>query len=110
MMALLGTISNPEVANQLQRLEKKLKQIAASSPPARPLPQPPKRRCGDISAAVTHVLDEAEAPMRIANIHAAVEARIGTVPRSTVKDCLAEHAKPGGRFVRIARGRYQTRP
>lgn len=107
-MALLVTISNPEVANRLQKLAKKLEHIAASSPPAPPLPELPKRRCGDVSRAITQVLTEAATPMRLASIHTEVEARLGNVSRSTVKDCLARHAKPGGKFVRVARGRYHT--
>jgi hypothetical protein len=60
--------------------------------------------------AIIEVLAEAGAPMRFVSIHAAVEAvRRKSVPRSTVKDCLASNARPGGLFVRVARGRYSYR-
>lgn len=110
-MALVGTYSNPEVVDRLERLTKKLERLAASGAPVRSLRQPPKRRCGDVSAMVAQVLMEAQAPMRVADIHEAVQGRLRSfVPRSTVKDCLAQHAHPGGRFVRVARGRYCVHP
>jgi hypothetical protein len=110
-MALVGTYSNPEVIERLERLTKKLEQLAASGAPARRLRQLPKRRCGDVSAMVSQVLLEAQAPMRVAQIHAEVQARLRTtIPRSTVKDCLAKHARTGGRFVRITHGRYCLHP
>jgi hypothetical protein len=110
-VALVGTLSNPEVIERVERLAKKLQELAASGAPARALRQPPKRRCGDVSGMVVQVLAEAQAPMRVVQIHEAVQAQLGVfVPRSTVKDCLAQHARPGGRFVRIARGRYCIHP
>jgi len=110
-MAFVAAVSNPEVTDRLERLSKKLKQIAASKAPARPTPERPKRRCGDISAAITQVLAEAEAPMRPIAVHEAVERRLqATVSLGTVKDCMARHARPNGRFVRIARGRYVIAP
>lgn len=110
-MALVGTYSNPDVKDRLERLTKKLEELVASGAPARALRQPPKRRCGDVSGMVAQVLAEAQAPMRVMQVHEAVQARLGVfVPRSTVKDCLAQHACPGGRFVRVARGRYCLHP
>jgi hypothetical protein len=56
------------------------------------------------------VLEEAEMPMHIADIHVSVEARLGkAVLLSSVKSHLARYAGADGRFLRVARGRYQLR-
>lgn len=108
-VALAGTLANPEVAPRLQRLAEKLERITASGtphPPARAL----KPRCGRIAALITQVLQESEVPMHIADVHEAVEARLGEpVLLSSVKGNLARHAGTKGRFLRVARGRYQLR-
>jgi hypothetical protein len=58
--------------------------------------------------AVVHVLADRDEPMRVKDIHAAVEASVGEpVPWSSVKTALASNvAGSSPRFVRIARGRY----
>ncbi len=47
--------------------------------------------------------------MRMCEIHAAAEALLGQpVPRSTVKNCLANNCRGvRGRFERIGQGRYR---
>lgn len=88
----------------------KLEKLAAAGGPA-PSPRAmPKRQRAPVLSAVVEILTEAEAPMRARDIHAAVEALAGeSVAWSSVKDCLASNAGSGGRFIRIARGRYQAR-
>jgi hypothetical protein len=46
--------------------------------------------------------------MSVAEVHAAVEASIGLVPRSTIKDALASHAGEGFELHRTRRGRYRA--
>lgn len=53
-------------------------------------------------------LERAVRMVRAREIHAAVEALRGEpVAWSSMKDCLASNAVVGGRFIRIARGRYR---
>jgi hypothetical protein len=58
--------------------------------------------------AVVQVLADRGEPMRVKDIHAAVEASVGEpVSWSSIKGALADHASGSSRrFVRIARGRY----
>lgn len=107
-MELLGTLSNLESQERLGRLAAKLDRLAGSDAAPRPTPLTPKRRCGDVSKAVVEVLREFGGPLRMIEIHAAVEALLGeTVPRSTIKNCLANNSRGDGAWlVRLGRGRY----
>lgn len=108
-MGFVGTYSNGEALDRVRRLLPKLERLAAEGGPT-PAPQPLRKREEPILATVTETLAEASLPMRAVDIHAAVQAARGTpVSWSTVKDCLASNARPGGRFVRVARGRYVLR-
>jgi hypothetical protein len=108
-MGLLGTLSNLEVQERLVRLATKLDRLAGSTAAPRPTPRDPKRRCGDVSKAVVEVLREFGGPLRMVEIHAVVEGLLGeTVPRSTIKNCLANNSRgDGARLVRLSRGRYR---
>jgi hypothetical protein len=103
-MGFVGSYSNVEAVDRVRRL---LPKLATERQPVR-LPRPLKtRERAPILDAVSAVLAEAETPMRAREIHAAVETMRGEpVVWSSVKDCLASNAGPGGRFVRVARGRY----
>ncbi len=107
-MALLGTLSNLESQERLRRLVEKLERVgmaSGSTPAPRTLR---KRERGRVLKTVIQVLADAGRPMQVSEIRAGVEALRGEpVPASSVKDCLASNAGPGGRFIRIARGRYQ---
>ncbi len=109
IVGFVGTYSNVEAMDRVRRLLPKLEKLAATKGPA-PLPRAMrKRERAPVLSAVMQVLTEAEVPMRAREIHAAVEAlRAEPVACSSVKDCLASNAGAGGRFVRIARGRYQA--
>lgn len=109
-MGFAGTYSNVEAMDRVRRLLPKLETLAAAGGPA-PLPRAMPKREEPMLAVVTKILAEASAPMRAVEIHAAVQlARGKAVSWSTVKDCLASNARPGGRFIRIARGRYRAIP
>ena len=107
-MGFVGTLSNPDVQERLGRLAAKLDRLAGSDAAPRPTACASKGRCGDISKAVGEVLQEFGGPLRMVEIHAAVEALRGeTVPRSTIKNCLANNSRGDGAWlVRLARGRY----
>jgi len=106
-MGFVGTYSNVEAVDRVRRLLPKLEKLATAGEPASLPRAMPKRERAPVLSAVTQVLTEAKAPMRARDIHAAVEVLHGDVMSwSSVKDCLASNAKAGGRFVRIARGRY----
>lgn len=109
-MALLGTYSNQELQGSLSRLAKKLAALRVSGEPRR---QPTTcrqrpRRPGWVLKAVIQVLADRGEPMRVKDIHMAVETLVGeSVAWSSVKMALARNvAGPAPRVVRIARGRY----
>ncbi|MBS1862361.1 MAG: hypothetical protein JSS68_11700 [Actinobacteria bacterium] len=109
MMLLLGALCDPDVMKQLGRLhqiQQRLLKACADSPPSS-TPRPP--RYGDIPQAVCKVLAEADAPLSIAAVHAAVEQSLeGPVNYSSVKATLTKGArmdKP--RFKRVEPGYYR---
>jgi len=107
-MGFAGTYSNVEAVDRVRRLLPKLEKLTAEGQSARSPKPLKKRERAPILDAVRAVLADAEAPMRAREIHAAVETLRGEqVAWSSVKDCLASNAGIGGRFIRIARGRYQ---
>jgi hypothetical protein len=107
-MGFVGTYSNAEALDRVRRLLPKLEKLATARGPA-PSPRAMrKRERAPVLSTVSQILAEAEAPMRAVEIYRAVERLRGEpVAWSSVKDCLASNAGPGGRFMRIARGRYR---
>ncbi len=107
-MELIGALSNFSTQERLEKLSAMLAKIEASGAAPRPSRFAAKRRAGLLTRIIEQVLAEAEGPMRMHEIHAAAEELIGQpVPRSTVKNCLANNCKgEKARFVRLERGRY----
>ena len=66
----------------------------------------PKHSPGRIRDAIVSCLDLARGDASVAEIHRAVEARIGAVPASSVRSYL--RLRPD-RFERTQRGRYRLR-
>ena len=66
------------------------------------------RRPGRVLEAVCEVMVDQAGPMRVAHVHAAVEASLGeAVSVNSVSWVLASRsAGPSPLFVRVARGRY----
>jgi hypothetical protein len=107
-VGFVGTYSNVEAVDRVRRLLPKLEKLAAEAEPPPSSEGLKRREFAPVLCAVTQVLEEAGMPMRTNEVHRAAELLRGEpVAWSSVKDCLASHARPGGRFVRIARGRYQ---
>ena len=109
-MGIVGALSNPQVQEQLGQLSKKLAEVAASGAPPRPSGFELKRRGGILTEVIGKLLAGSAEPMRMCEIHAAIEVLLGeAVPRSTVKNCLASNCQGvEARFERVRRGRYQT--
>jgi hypothetical protein len=66
------------------------------------------RRPGWVLDAVREVMADQAGPMRVARVHAAVEASLDeTVSANSVSWVLASHSsRPSPLFIRVARGRY----
>jgi hypothetical protein len=109
-MDLIGVLSNHELQGSLARLARKLAVPRASGVPRRPpvVCRQRHRRPGWVLEAVIKVLSDGAEPMRVKDIHAAVEASLGEPVRwGSIKAALATNVSGASpRFVRIARGRY----
>jgi hypothetical protein len=92
-------------------LSERLGEVAAGGGQRRPSSFERKRRVGALTEAVGEVLGDAREAMRMYEIHAAAEVLLGqSVPRSTVKNCLANNCRGDrARFVRVVQGRYGLR-
>lgn len=110
-MRLIGALSNTGFQQRLKRLnhlrEKLLARAATNPRPSRKL----KRRCGAVQDAIITVLQAATEPMRVGEVHAAVEDTLGgPVSLDTVNSCLSTGARgEHARFQRIRTGWYRVR-
>jgi hypothetical protein len=107
-MALAETLGNPETEKRLGRLVAALDRLAAGKPPYRRT-MPQARAHYPASTAILEVLSQAGVPMRVPEIHAAVESKLGSsVPRATIKSFLSYNASgKAPRLERLSRGRYR---
>lgn len=105
----MGALSNPqarleipEVAAVAAKASRRRSRVAPADVPPRPLPVP---------RTVTLVLEQAGAPMRAIEIHAAAERLVGrTVSWTAVKAALSANALGADpRFRRVGHGRYELR-
>lgn len=87
-------------------MSEKLAEVAAGGGPRRLSSFERKRRAGVLTDVIGEVLGDAREAMRMCEIHAAAEALLGQgVPRSTVKNCLANNCEgERARFARVVRG------
>jgi hypothetical protein len=67
-------------------------------------------RQGVVLATVTEVVDLADRPMRMTEVHRAVETKLDAkVPRSTINEALSTHARGfDPRFRRVGHGVYEA--
>ena len=109
-MDLIGVLSNQDLQRSLARLTEKLAAVRANGALPRVVPSQRRRsrRPGWVVGALVQVLGGRGEPMRVREIHAAVEAMLGeAVAWSSVKGALASNVSGSSpRFVRVARGRY----
>jgi hypothetical protein len=103
MMELNGALWNLYNQGRLPGLAPLHKQLLARIPGTGVVRRPLRRRQGALLDAVTTVLERADCPLRVREIHAAVEAMYGErVPFSSVNEALSTHAHgDAGRFRRL---------
>lgn len=107
-MELSGLLSNPALALALARLAEAASGGTASltGAPQRSAPVRPPQ--GEVLRTIKAVLAGYLDGLSVSEIRRLVEERLGRdLSRSTVKGALAEHAVPGGPFVRRRRGVYR---
>jgi len=109
-MRTTTVLSNHELQGSLVRLAERLADLRASDAQPRAVESRRRRsrRPGWVLDAVRGVLADQAGPMRVAHVHAAVEASVGaTVSANSVSWVLSSHsAGPSPLFTRVARGRY----
>jgi len=112
-MELSGALSNPlerskSLVTQMIELHPLLLRRAAETP-RQPRGAPPT--AAPVLDAITRVLEQASAPMRTIEIHAAAQELLGRpLLRSSVRGILSNYTLAcDRRFIRIRRGRYQLR-
>ena len=110
-MELSGALLNPRLQVELPplaRLREVLGRRDGATPPARGTT---RRRQGSVLAAVATVLEGADGPMRVRDIHAEVERAFrDAVPFSSVNQALSTHANGcQSRFRRVRYGVYEMR-
>jgi hypothetical protein len=107
---LLAALAAQEARSVLSRLAEKLAGLRDSDAKPRAITSRRlrPRRPGWVLDAVREVMADQVGPMRVAQVHAAVEALLGeAVSKDSVSWCLSAGAHKKERlFVRIARGRY----
>jgi DNA invertase Pin-like site-specific DNA recombinase len=103
-------LSNQEVQSSLSHLARKLAQVRGSDAPPRTIPSQRRRaqRPGWVLDTVVQILADRAEPMRLMDIHAAIEQQLG---HSVSLESISWRLRMGSRghdprFVRVARGRY----
>jgi hypothetical protein len=92
-MELSGALWNLYVQGRLPRLAALHKRLLARTPETGVVGRPIRRRQGALLEAVTTVLELAGCPLRMREVHAAVEELYGErVPFSSVNEALSTHA------------------
>src|SRR5438045_3371661 len=107
-MELSGALLNPRLQGELPRLVRLREELAGRNNRERPARRALRRRQGSVLDAVTTVLERAARPLRVRDIHAAVETMMGEpVPFSSVNEALSTHCfGHGRRFRRLRYGVY----
>ena len=110
-MELTGALWNLYNRGLLTRLAALHSRLLARMPGTEVIGRPLRRRQGALLDAVTTVLELAGAPLRVREVHAAVEELYGErVAFSSVNEALSTHANgDGGRFRRVRYGTYELR-
>lgn len=110
VVELRAVLASEEFRAGLEVIARKLAVLRANGGRLRPIEsrRMRRRRPGWILDAVLAVMTDQARPMRVSEVHAAVEAHLGeTVSRDSVNWCLSARAGgPGSLFIRVARGRY----
>jgi hypothetical protein len=109
-MELSGALWNLYNQGRLPKLAALHRRLLAQTPVTEAVRRPLRRRQGVLLDAVTTVLELAGCPLRVREVHAAVEEFYGErVPFSSVIEALSTQARrDGGRFRRVRYGTYET--
>ena len=107
-MALSGALWNLYNQGRLPKLAALHKRLLERIPLTEMVGRPLRRRQGALLDAVTVILKRAGCPLRVREVHAAVEELYGErVPFSSVNEALSTHANvDGARFRRVRYGTY----
>lgn len=110
-MELSGALWNLYVQGRLPRLAALHQRLLARIPQTEAVGRPLRRRQGALLDAVTTVLEVASCPLRVREVHAAVEEFFGEkVPLSSVSEALSTHTiGTDRRFRRVRYGIYARR-
>jgi hypothetical protein len=110
-MELSGALLNPRLQVELPRLARLREELAGRDTAERPALRALRRRQGSVLDAVTTVLERAGRPLRVRDVHAAVEEWLGApIPFSSVNEALSTHTvREDGRFRRVRYGVYEMR-
>jgi hypothetical protein len=110
MVQATSVLSNQEVQSSLSRLARKLAQVRGSDAPPRTITSRRRRaqRPGWVLDVVVQILADRAGPMRLMDIHAAIERQLG---HSVSLESISWRLRMGSRghdprFVRVARGLY----
>jgi hypothetical protein len=108
-MELNGALWNLYNQGRLPKLTALHRRLLARPPVTEVVRRPLRRRQGALLDAVTAVLEHAGCPMRVREVHAAIEEFYGErVPFSSVNEALSTHARGNGaRFRRVRYGTYE---
>lgn len=110
MLELVGLLADKEVRAKLSDLAEKLASMTRRGDDRRRAVRQRMRprRPGWVPTAIAQVLTARGVPMRVAEIHAAVETLIGEpVSGGSIKSALYSNARgPAARFMKVAPGRY----
>ena len=109
-MELSGALWNLYIQGPLPRLAALHKRLLARIPGTEVDERPLRRRQGALLDAVAPVLDRAGCPLRVREVHAAIEELFDErVPFSSVNEALSTHATgTDARFRRVRYGSYET--
>jgi hypothetical protein len=109
-MELTGALWNLYLQGRLPKLAALHRRLLAQTPITEVVRRPLRRRQGVLLDAVTTVLEIAGSPLRVREVHAAVEELWGErVPFSSVNEALSTQARgDGGRFRRVHYGTYEV--
>jgi hypothetical protein len=107
-MELSGALWNLYIQGRLPKLAALHRRLLSRTPGTEVGGPPLRRRQGALLDAVTTVLEFAGSPLRVREVHAAVEELYGErVPFSSVNEALSTHASGDGeRFRRVRYGTY----
>jgi len=105
---LNGALWNLSHQGRLPRLGALHERLLARIPLTEVVARPLRRRQGALLDAVTTVLELSDCPLRVREVHAAVEELYREpVPFSSVNEALSSHANgEAGRFRRVRYGTY----